>query len=114
MCFVNLVDYDMLYGHRRDVDGYAKALTYFDEKLPNIMGKLREDDVLMITADHGCDPAYKATTDHTREHTPFIMYGKNIEPVNYGTRETFADIAATVLDYLGVDKQVSGTSMYHK
>lgn len=114
LCFVNLVDYDMLYGHRRDVDGYAKALTYFDEKLPNIMGKLREDDVLMITADHGCDPAYKATTDHTREHTPFIMYGKNIEPVNYGTRETFADIAATVLDYLGVDKQVSGTSMYHK
>ena len=114
LCFVNLVDYDMLYGHRRDVDGYAKALTYFDEKLPNIMGKLREDDVLMITADHGCDPAYKVTTDHTREHTPFIMYGKNIEPVNYGTRETFADIAATVLDYLGVDKQVSGTSMYHK
>lgn len=114
LCFVNLVDYDMLYGHRRDVDGYAKAMTYFDEKLPDIMGKLREDDVLMITADHGCDPAYKATTDHTREHTPLIMYGKNIKPVNYGTRETFADIAATVLDYLGVDKQVSGTSMYNK
>ena len=114
LCFVNLVDYDMLYGHRRDVDGYAKAMTYFDEKLPDIMGKLREDDVLMITADHGCDPAYKATTDHTREHTPLIMYGKNITPVNYGTRETFADIAATVLDYLGVDKQVSGTSMYNK
>lgn len=114
LCFVNLVDYDMLYGHRRDIDGYARAMTYFDEKLPDIMGKLREDDVLMITADHGCDPAYKATTDHTREHTPFIMYGKNIKPVNYGTRETFADIAATVLDYLGVDKQVSGTSMYHK
>lgn len=114
LCFVNLVDYDMLYGHRRDVDGYARAMTYFDEKLPDIMGKLREDDVLMITADHGCDPAYKATTDHTREHTPLIMYGKNIKPVNYGTRETFADIAATVLDYLGVDKQVSGTSMYHK
>lgn len=114
LCFVNLVDYDMLYGHRRDVDGYARAMTYFDEKLLDIMGKLREDDVLMITADHGCDPAYKATTDHTREHTPLIMYGKNIKPVNYGTRETFADIAATVLDYLGVDKQVSGTSMYHK
>lgn len=113
LCFVNLVDYDMLYGHRRDIDGYAKAMTYFDEKLPDILGKLREDDVLMITADHGCDPAYKATTDHTREHTPFIMYGKNIKPVNYGTRETFADIAATVLDYLGVDKQVSGTSMYN-
>lgn len=113
LCFVNLVDYDMLYGHRRDIDGYAKAMTCFDEKLPDILGKLREDDVLMITADHGCDPAYKATTDHTREHTPLIMYGKNIKPVNYGTRETFADIAATVLDYLGMDKQVSGTSMYN-
>lgn len=111
LCFVNLVDYDMLYGHRRDIDGYAKALTYFDEKLPDILGKLREEDVLMITADHGCDPAYTATTDHTREYTPFIMYGKNVKPVNYGTRETFADIAATVLEYLGVEKQVSGTGM---
>ncbi|MBO5146772.1 MAG: phosphopentomutase [Lachnospiraceae bacterium] len=111
LCFINLVDYDMLYGHRRDIDGYAKAMTYFDEKLPEIIGKLREDDVLMITADHGCDPAYTATTDHTREYTPFLMYGKKIEPVNYGTRETFSDIAATVLDYFGVDKQVSGTSV---
>lgn len=100
LCFVNLVDYDMLYGHRRDVDGYAKALAYFDEKLPEIMGKMREDDILMITADHGCDPAYTATTDHTREYTPFLMYGKKVQPVNLGTRETFADIAATVLDYL--------------
>lgn len=113
LCFVNLVDYDMLYGHRRDIDGYAKAMTYFDEKLPDIMGRLREDDVLMITADHGCDPAYKVTTDHTREHTPLLMYGKNIKPVNYGTRETFADIAATVLDYLDVDKKVAGTSLYN-
>lgn len=111
LCFINLVDYDMLYGHRRDVDGYAKAITYFDEKLPEIMGKMREDDVLMITADHGCDPAYTKTTDHTREHTPFIMYGKNIKPVNYGTRDTFADIAATVLDYLDVPCEVSGTSL---
>jgi len=111
VCFVNLVDYDMLYGHRRDVDGYAKALAYFDEKLPEIMGKLREEDLLMITADHGCDPAYTKTTDHTREHTPFIMYGRNVKPVNYGTRDTFADIAATVLDYLGVEQRVSGTSM---
>lgn len=103
LCFINLVDYDMLYGHRRDIDGYAKALAYFDEKLPEIMGKMRDDDVLMITADHGCDPGYDKTTDHTREHTPFIMYGKKIKPVNYGTRDTFADIAATVLDYLGVD-----------
>lgn len=112
MCFVNLVDYDMLYGHRRDVDGYAKALAYFDEKLPEIMGKLREEDILMVTADHGCDPAYMKTTDHTREYTPFIMYGKKVKPVNHGTRETFADIAATVLEHLGVEQKTCGTSMY--
>lgn len=111
LCFINLVDYDMLYGHRRDIDGYAKALTYFDEKLPEIMGKMRDEDVLMITADHGCDPAYKATTDHTREYTPFIMYGNNIEPKNYGTRKTFADIAATVLQYLGVSSPFEAHSM---
>ncbi len=111
LCFINLVDYDMLYGHRRDIDGYAKALTYFDQKLPEILGKMREDDVLMITADHGCDPAYTKTTDHTREHTPFIMYGKNIAPVNYGTRDSFSDIAATVLHYLGVEQGVAGKSL---
>ncbi|MCD7837272.1 MAG: phosphopentomutase, partial [Lachnospiraceae bacterium] len=111
LCFVNLVDYDMLYGHRRDVDGYAKALTYFDERLPDIMGKMRDGDVLMITADHGCDPSYKATTDHTREYTPFIMYGGQIKPVNYGTRKTFADIAATVLKYLGVEAHFEAESM---
>ena len=112
LCFVNLVDYDMLYGHRRDVDGYAKALAYFDERLPQIMDKLREEDVLMITADHGCDPAYMATTDHTREHTPLIMYGKSVSPVNYGTRDTFADIAATILDYLGIAQETEGTSLW--
>ena len=111
LCFVNLVDYDMLYGHRRDIDGYARAISYFDEKLPEIMGKLKSEDVLMITADHGCDPAYQATTDHTREYTPFIMYGQNIKPVNYGTRKTFADIAATVLQYLGVASPFEADSM---
>ncbi|MGN0325747.1 MAG: phosphopentomutase [Lachnospiraceae bacterium] len=111
LCFINLVDYDMLYGHRNDVDGYAKALTYFDEQLPSILAKLREDDILMITADHGCDPAYTVSTDHSREHTPFLMYGKKITPVNYGTRETFSDIGATVLDYLGIPSKISGTSM---
>ena len=113
LCFVNLVDYDMLYGHRRDVDGYAKALTYFDEKLPEIMGKLREGDVLMLTADHGCDPAYLATTDHTREYVPFLAYGPGIRPENYGTRETFADVAATVLELLGVPGETAGKSMFH-
>ena len=112
LCFINLVDYDMLYGHRRDIDGYAKALSYFDERLPEILSRLGEDDVLMITADHGCDPSYQLSTDHTREHTPFIMYGKKVEPINYGTRETFADIAATVLDLLGEDStKVEGTSL---
>lgn len=111
LCFINLVDFDMLYGHRRDVDGYAKALAYFDAKLPEIMGKMRDDDILMITADHGCDPNYGATTDHTREYTPFLMYGKTIVPVNFGTRETFADIAATILDYFGVKNEGTGTPM---
>ncbi len=114
LCFINLVDYDMLYGHRRDVDGYAEAMSYFDGKLPGIMAKLGDEDLLMITADHGCDPAYTKTTDHTREYTPFLMYGKHVEPVNFGTRETFADIAATVLDCLGVAGRVSGTSMYRQ
>lgn len=112
LCFVNLVDYDMLYGHRRDVDGYAKALSYFDAKLPEIIGNMREEDVLMLTADHGCDPAYKESTDHTREHTPFIMYGKSVSPANLGTRDTFADIGATVLDYFGIKPEFAGTSMF--
>jgi phosphopentomutase len=113
LCFINLVDYDMLYGHRRDVDGYAKALSYFDDRLPEILGEMRDDDVLMITADHGCDPAYTRTTDHTREYTPFIMYGRNIAPKNYGTRKTFADIAATVLQYLGVESEFQAESNLH-
>lgn len=111
LCFINLVDYDMLYGHRRDIDGYAKAITYFDEKLPEIMSKMKEDDILMITADHGCDPAYTKTTDHTREYTPFIMYGQKVQPQNLGTRDGFCDIAATILAYLGVEQKVSGKSM---
>ena len=112
LCFINLVDYDMLYGHRRDVDGYAKALSYFDAKLPDIIGKMREEDVLMLTADHGCDPAYKESTDHTREHTPFIMYGKSVRPANLGTRDTFADIGATVLDYFGIKPEFDAVSMF--
>ena len=111
LCFINLVDYDMLYGHRNDVDGYAKALTYFDAKLPAIFAKMREDDILMITADHGCDPGYKVSTDHSREYTPFLMYGKRLEPKNLGTRDTFADIGATVLDYFGIKPKFPGKSM---
>jgi len=111
LCFINLVDYDMLYGHRNDVDGYAKALTYFDAKLPSILAKMQADDILMITADHGCDPGYTVSTDHSREYTPFLMYGKNITPENLGTRDTFADIGATVLDYFGIKPKFAGTSM---
>ena len=111
LCFVNLVDYDMLYGHRNDVDGYAKALTYFDGRLPQILDKLGEEDILMITADHGCDPGYTVSTDHSREHTPFLMYGKPVTPGNLGTRETFADIGATVLSYFGIKPAFRGTSM---
>ena len=111
LCFVNLVDYDMLYGHRRDVDGYAEALAYFDKKLPEIMGKMGPEDILMMTADHGCDPAYTATTDHTREYTPFLMYGQQIVPENLGTRKTFADIGATVLQYFGIVPEFEGESM---
>ena len=102
LCFVNLVDFDMLYGHRNDVDGYAKALAEFDAALPAIMEKMRDGDLLMITADHGCDPGYTVSTDHSREYVPFLMYGAGITPKNLGTRETFADIGATVLQYFGI------------
>ncbi len=111
LCFVNLVDFDMLYGHRIDIDGYAKALAYFDEKLPEMVAKLHDDDIIMMTADHGCDPSYQKTTDHTREYIPFIMYGKNVKTGNRGTRSTFADIGATVLDYFGIKPEFEGTSM---
>ncbi len=102
LCFVNLVDFDMQFGHRRDVDGYAKALSEFDRWLGDFLPTLQRDDVVMITAAHGCDPSYTATTDHTREYVPLLVLGKNVAPVNLGTRESFADIAATVADMFGV------------
>ena len=108
LCFVNLVDFDMLYGHRNDVDGYAKALAEFDARLPGFLSKLRDDDVFMITADHGCDPGFTKSTDHSREYVPFVAYGRNIIPGNYGTRKTFADIGATVLKYLGINETLDG------
>ena len=110
LCFVNLVDFDMLYGHRRDIDGYAKALTEFDNWLPKLMEQLGEDDIVMITADHGCDPAYTATTDHTREYVPLLVLGKKVKPVNLGTRKSFADIAATVAELLDVELDTPGES----
>lgn len=111
LCFTNLVDYDMLYGHRNDVEGYAKALSYFDERLPELLSGLSEEDVLMITADHGCDPI-TPSTDHSREYTPLVMYGKPVKAgENYGTRESFADIAATILSYFGVKQECAGEAI---
>ncbi len=110
LCFVNLVDFDMQFGHRRDVDGYANALTEFDSWLGQFLPKLGEDDLVMITADHGCDPAYTATTDHTREYVPLVVLGKQVKPVNLGTRKSFADIAATVTELLNVPFETPGKS----
>lgn len=110
LCFTNLVDFDMLYGHRQDIDGYAKAFAEFDGWLPSFISKMRDEDVLMITADHGCDPGDEST-DHSREYTPFIIYSRSIPAKNYGTRSTFADIAATVAKLLGTDYACAGTSL---
>ena len=101
LCFTNLVDFDMHYGHRNDVGGYAAALSEFDRWLGDFLPTLGEEDLLIITADHGCDPS-TPSTDHSREYTPLLLYGKQITPRNLGTRSTFADIAATVLAYFGV------------
>ncbi len=110
LCFVNLVDFDMQFGHRRDIDGYANALTEFDTWLGEFIKTLGEEDVVMITADHGCDPAYTATTDHTREYVPLIALGKQVRPGSLGTRTSFADIAATVTELLGVPYETEGKS----
>ena len=110
LCFVNLVDFDMVYGHRRNIDGYAEALNEFDAWLPSLLEKLGEDDVVMITADHGCDPGYAATTDHTREYVPLLILGKSVKNVNLGTRNSFADIAATIAQMLNVQLDTPGKS----
>ncbi len=110
LCFVNLVDFDSQYGHRRDIDGYAAALSAFDAALPALLAAMREGDLLIITADHGCDPGYAKSTDHTREYTPVLVYGRQVRPVDLGTRTTFADIGATVSDWLGLAFRGVGTS----
>lgn len=110
ICFVNLVDFDMLYGHRNDIEGYAKAATTFDEQLAVFQKNMKENDILIITADHGCDPGYPGT-DHSREYTPMLAYGAAVkENVNLGTRKTFADIAATILDMFDVENNTDGKS----
>ena len=109
LCFINLVDFDMLYGHRQDIQGYAAALAEFDTWLPTFIDKMQDEDILMITADHGCDPG-DSHTDHTREYTPLVVYGKSIKPVNLGVRKSFADIAATCAEYLDVSFNGDGES----
>ena len=110
LIFTNLVDFDAVFGHRRDADGYAQALMEFDQRLPEIVGALKQDDILIITADHGCDPTFKGT-DHTREYVPLLVYGANIASgVKLGTKQTFSDIGKTILDYLGVSGDIQGES----
>lgn len=110
LSFTNLVDFDMVYGHRNDVDGYAKALTYFDSQLPRLLNKLGSEDILIITADHGCDPSTEST-DHSREHVPCLLYGRPLKKgINLGTRNTFADIGASILDYFHVTADIKGSS----
>ena len=110
LCFVNLVDFDMQFGHRRNIDGYAQALSEFDAWLGDFLPTLGEDDLVMITADHGCDPGYTATTDHTREYVPLLVLGKAVKPVNLGTRHGFCDIAATAAQLLNVQLDTPGNS----
>ena len=110
LCFVNLVDFDMVFGHRRNAEGYADALNEFDAWLGTFVQGLGKEDLVMITADHGCDPAYTATTDHTREYVPLLMLGKGVKPVDLGTRTSFADIAATVAELLDVNFENPGVS----
>lgn len=109
LCFANLVDFDMLYGHRNDAVGYAKALNEFDIWLGGFLDKLRDDDILFITADHGCDPI-TPSTDHSREYIPLLVYGNNINNVNLGTRCSFADIGKTIADIFGVKSNAAGES----
>lgn len=115
LCFVNLVDFDMLYGHRNDINGYARAATLFDLQLKEAMGLLRKGDVLMITGDHGCDPGTKST-DHSREYTPLLVYGPQIkEEINLGTRKTFADIGKTILQMFHIEgEELDGESFLDK
>ena len=111
LIFVNLVEFDMVYGHRRNVDGYGRALEVFDRRIPQIQQAMLPDDLLIITADHGCDPSYTTHTDHTREYVPLLVYGKQIrKAVNLGIRSTFADCGQTIADIFGVGQLTDGIS----
>ena len=107
--FTNFVDFDMTWGHRRDVKGYAQGLEYFDKRLPELLSLLQDDDIVFITADHGCDPTYKGT-DHTRENVPVLMFGKKITPSELGLRQTYADIGQTIATYFNLEPMNYGKS----
>ena len=113
LCFTNLVDFDMQYGHRRDPEGYAAALNEFDKWLNEFVQRMGSEDFLIITADHGCDPCHSGT-DHTREYIPVLIYGEKIKPVNLGTRYCFGDIGASTLELLGIEGKVDGESFANK
>ncbi len=114
LCYINLVDFDMMYGHRRDIPGYTNALNEFDEALGTFLANMRDDDVLFITADHGCDPGYKGT-DHTREAVPLLGYSKAWKRgINIGTRDTYADIAATIGELFRIEYTGDGSSFADK
>ena len=113
LIFTNLVDFDSKWGHRNNPDAFAEGLEYFDKRLPDILENLHDDDILFITADHGCDPTTEGT-DHSREYIPLLVFGKKIKPVDLGIRNTFSDIAATISDYLGVPSPENGTSFLNK
>ena len=112
LCFTNLVDFDMLYGHRNDVDGYAKALAEFDRWLQEFCVRMEDTDLLMITADHGCDPGFLQSTDHTREQIPLCMYSPALLPGNLGSRTGFGDIGATIADIFHLKNTLDGNSFW--
>jgi len=114
LCFINLVDFDMVFGHRNDVDGYANAMTEFDVLLEQFTQNMSADDILIITADHGCDPS-TISTDHSREYVPLLVYGDSIKAgINLGTRKSFADIAKSILDIFEIENSLEGESFYQK
>lgn len=113
LCFVNLVDFDMLYGHRNDVDGYAKAISQFDKGLGKMLSLLKDDDLIMITADHGCDPS-TPSTDHSRENVPLLVFGKKVKSVNLGVLDSFSDVSASILEYFGLKNTLEGKSFIKK
>ena len=114
LCFTNLVDFDMSYGHRNDIGGYARAATEFDAWLGGFLNEMKENDLLIITADHGCDPA-TPSTDHSREYTPMLMLGKGVKKgTDLGTRSSFADISASILEYFGIEQKETAGQSYWK